>query len=248
MQFEIFEVTKSNDEVVRIYAHEDLFDHFTTFKKHTKFKNKLKSTKTISAIAYYNKSTQKIECNTLKKKYRDKSVTIEQLASDYKDKIQDTLDYLQLKKSEGTNKALIETRHTYKSEPKVDQNMEGGIVKSVLNYYLNYFNLQPLKHIAEYSNIDVYALSSRGDLELRIQMTDLSTEERQYFQQNSVMLHAMVLLGCREVIGCNPHLIGTLFETIYYIACEQDNTTVRKLLYRTLLNAEVKTLAMIHPK
>lgn len=59
MQFEIFEVTKSNDEVVRIYGHEDLFVNFTTFKKYTKFKNKLKSTKTISAIAYYNKSTQK---------------------------------------------------------------------------------------------------------------------------------------------------------------------------------------------
>lgn len=97
MQFEIFKVTKSNDEVVRIYGHEDLFVNFTTFKKYTKFKNKLKSTKTISAIAYYNKSTQKIECNTLKKKYKAKSVTIEQLAEDYKDKIQDTLDYLQLK-------------------------------------------------------------------------------------------------------------------------------------------------------
>lgn len=32
MQFEIFEVTKSNDEVVRIYGHEDLFVNFTTFK------------------------------------------------------------------------------------------------------------------------------------------------------------------------------------------------------------------------
>lgn len=248
MQFEIFEVTKSNDEVVRIYGHEDLFANFTTFKKYTKFKNKLKSTKTISAIVYYNKTTQKIECNTLKKKYKAKSVTIEQLAEDYKDKIQDTVDYLQLKKSEGTYKALIDTKHTYKSEPKVDQNTEGGIIKSVLNYYLNYFNLNPLTHIAEYSNIDIYAFSTRGDLELRIQMTNLIPEERQYFQQNSVMLHAMILLGCREVIGCNAHLIGTLFETIYYIACEQDNTPVRKLLYETLINADVKTLSMIHPK
>ena len=79
-------------------------------------------------------------------------------------------------------------------------------------------------------------------------MTNLIPEERQYFQQNSVMLHAMILLGCREVIGCNAHLIGTLFETIYYIACEQDNAPVRKLLYETLINADVKTLSMIHPK
>lgn len=205
MQFEIFEVIKSNDEIMRIYGHEDLFANFTTFKKCTKFKNKLKSTKTITTIAYYNKSTQKIECNTLKKKYKAKSVPIEQLAEDYKDKIQDTLDYLQLKKAEGTCKALIDTKYTYRSEPKVDQNAEGGIVKSVLNYYLSYFDLRPLTHIAEYSNIDIYALSTRGDLELRIQMTNLTPEERQYFQQNSVMLHAMVLLGCREVIGCNAH-------------------------------------------
>ena len=111
MQFEIFEVTKSNDEVVRIYGHEDLFANFTTFKKYTKFKNKLKSTKTISAIAYYNKTTQKIECNTLKKKYKAKSVTIEQLAEDYKDKIQDTLDYLQLKKI----RRYVQSTYRYKT-------------------------------------------------------------------------------------------------------------------------------------
>lgn len=61
------------------------------------------------------------------------------------------------------------------------------------------------------------------------------------------MLSAMISLGFREVIGCNVHLIGTLFETLYYIACVQGNDEVRQKLYKALTSADIKKLTIINP-
>ena len=73
-----------------------------------------------------------------------------------------------------------------------------------------------------------------------MQLMELPDHEKRDFSQNSTMLNAMISLGFKEVIGCNIHLIDTLFETLYYIACFQGNDEVKRKLYKALTVTDIK--------
>lgn len=290
MEFAVYEVLKGKNQIIRVYGHEEVLKNIKSIKKYSKIKNKLKSTKTIHSIAYYNKKADNFAFNMIKENHRKSNITIDKLKELYIDKINDTIDYLNRKKitledieaktikiktldtnSNNVNGPLLSqtesnslklsntakpifknesltcSKYTYKEDSKPDKNIEGKIIKDCLNYYLDKLNLKYLTKISTYSETDIYYLSTRGDLELSLQLNELPDHEKHYFSKNSSMLNAMISLGFREVIGCNIHLIGRLFETLYYIACVQGNDEVRRKLYKALTTTDIKKLTIINP-
>lgn len=264
MKFEIYEVKKKKGDPVRIYGHPNVFDNIKNIKSYTKPKKALKSAKTLHSIAYFNPKTKTFSMNRLKLKYRKNTVSLEELETAFKSEIQETINYFEkqnIKKepmkvaeniSKYSNTSIIKSKTKYKeSENLTDRQklieLEGKIIKDSLNYYLEKSDLKPLKLINNYNPTTIYAFSTRGDLELSLQLNELPDQEKRYFIQNSVMLNAMIRLGFREVIGCNSHLIGTLFETLYYIACNQENDEVRRKLYKALTEVDIKKLTIINP-
>lgn len=292
MEFAVYEVLKGKNQIIRVYGHEEVLKNIKSIKKHSKLKNKLKSTKTIHSIAYYNKKADNFAFNMIKENHRKSNITLDKLKELYIDKINDTIDHLNrdskkitlqdieaktikiktldtnsnnvngrllsqtdsnsLKLSNTTkpifkNESLTYSKYTYKEDSKMDKNIEGKIIKDCLNYYLDKLNLNSLTKISTYSETDIYYLSTRGDREIDMQLMELPDHEKHYFSKNSSMLNAMISLGFREVIGCNVHLIGTLFETLYYIACIQGNDEVRRKLYRALTATDIKKLTITNP-
>lgn len=264
MKFEIYEVKRKKGDNVRVYGHPDVFDKIKSVKSYNKPKKALKSAKTLHSIAYFNPKNSTFLINPLKKDYRKSTISLEKLEEAHKDKIQSTINYFEKQNikeqplkieqitSKYTNKSIVQSKTTYKeSETLTDRQklieLEGKIIKESINYYLEKLDLKPLKLINNYNSTTVYAFSTRGDLELSLQLNELPDIEKRYFIQNSVMLNTMIRLGFREIIGCNTHLIGTLFETIYYIACVQENDEVKRKLYKALTGIDIKKLTISNP-
>lgn len=59
------------------------------------------------------------------------------------------------------------------------------------------------------------------------------------------MRDAMITLGFREVIGVNIHLIGSLFEALYYIACVQGNSDISNRIFKALTRTD-EPIKLIH--
>ena len=132
-----------------------------------------------------------------------------------------------------------------KENEKKGSDKEGNILKRVLNYYLYELGLTPLKEIENYTPEQVFYLSTKGDFEIGLQLKKLSPIEASYFEQNQVMRDAMITLGFREVIGVNIHLIGSLFEALYYIACVQGNNDISNRIFKALTRTD-ESMKLIH--
>ena len=132
-----------------------------------------------------------------------------------------------------------------KDTEKKGSDKEGNILKRVLNYYLYELGLTPLKEIENYTPEQVFYLSTKGDFEIGLQLKKLSPIEASYFEQNQVMRDAMITLGFREVIGCNIHLVGSLFEALYYIACIQGNCDISNRIFKALTRTD-EPMKLIH--
>ena len=102
-----------------------------------------------------------------------------------------------------------------------------------------------MKEIENYTPEQVFYLSTKGDFEIGLQLKKLSSIEASYFEQNQVMRDAMITLGFREVIGVNIHLIGSLFEALYYIACVQGNRDISNRIFRALTRTD-EPMKLIH--
>ena len=266
MKFEIYEVKKKKGEPFRVYGHPNVFDKIKNIISYTKSKKSLKSAKTLHSIAYFNTKNKTFSINPLKKQYRKSTVSLKELENAFKSEIQATINYFEktkikeepikiedvVKINNYSNTSITQSKTIYKegeclSDKQKLIEIEGKVISDSLNYYLKELELTPLKYIKNYSLQTIYSFSTRGDLELSLQLNELPDHEKHYFSKNSSMLNAMISLGFREVIGCNIHLIGTLFETLYYIACIQDNDEVRRKLYKALTSADIKKLTIINP-
>ena len=94
MEFTVYEVLKGKNQIIRVYSHEEVLKNIKSIKKYSKLKNKLKSTKTIHSIAYYNKKADNFAFNMIKENHRKRNITLDKLKELYIDKINDTIDYL----------------------------------------------------------------------------------------------------------------------------------------------------------
>ena len=220
-----------------------------------KIKDKYKKTNiTLSNFEEINKDKITSSLDYLNQKEKKKKVQLPDL-----DKVQNNLDYteelLDFQKELINNEvisgnpynyqALMGLKNPAKENEKKGSDKEGNILKRVLNYYLYELGLTPLKEIENYTPEQVFYLSTKGDFEIDLQLKKLSPIEASYFEQNQVMRDAMITLGFREVIGCNIHLVGSLFEALYYIACIQGNCDIYNRIFKALTRTD-EPMKLIH--
>lgn len=220
-----------------------------------KIKDKYKKTNiTLSNFEEINKDKITSSLDYLNQKEKKKKVQLPDL-----DKVQNNLDFteelLDFQKELINNEvisgnpfnyqALMGLKNPAKENEKKGSDKEGNILKRVLNYYLYELGLTPLKEIENYTPEQVFYLSTKGDFEIGLQLKKLSPIEASYFEQNQVMRDAMITLGFREVIGCNIHLVGSLFEALYYIACIQGNCDISNRIFKALTRTD-EPMKLIH--
>lgn len=202
-----------------------------------------------------NQSISSIErMNNILNKDKKKKVQLPKL-----DKVQNNLDYTEelldfqkalisndvISSNPYSNQKIIELQDPSKENANISPDKEAPILKSVLNYYLYELGLKPLKEIQEYTAEQVFYFSTKGDFEIDLQLRKLPSIERWYFEQNKAMRDAMITLGFREVIGCNIHLVGSLFEALYYIACIQGNCDISNRIFKALTRTD-EPMKLIH--
>lgn len=220
-----------------------------------KIKDKYKKTNiTLSNFEEINKEKITSTLDYLNQKEKKKKVQLPDL-----DKVQNNLDYTEelldfqkelinnevISRNPYNYQALMGLKNPAKETEKKGSDKEGNILKRVLNYYLYELGLTPLKEIENYTPEQVFYLSTKGDFEIGLQLKKLSPIEASYFEQNQVMRDAMITLGFREVIGVNIHLIGSLFEALYYIACVQGNTDISNRIFKALTRTD-EPIKLIH--
>lgn len=220
-----------------------------------KIKDKYKKTNiTLSNFEEINKDKITSSLDYLNQKEKKKKVQLPDL-----DKVQNNLDYTEelldfqkelinnevISRNPYNYQALMGLKNPAKENEKKGSDKEGNILKRVLNYYLYELGLTPLKEIENYTPEQVFYLSTKGDFEIGLQLKKLSPIEASYFEQNQVMRDAMITLGFREVIGCNIHLIGSLFEALYYIACIQGNSDISNRIFKALTRTD-EPMKLIH--
>lgn len=220
-----------------------------------KIKDKYRKTNiTLSNFEEINKDKITSSLDYLNQKEKKKKVQLPEL-----DKVQNNLDYTEelldfqkelinnevISRNPYNYQALMGLKNPAKDTEKKGSDKEGNILKRVLNYYLYELGLTPLKEIENYTPEQVFYLSTKGDFEIGLQLKKLSSIEASYFEQNQVMRDAMITLGFREVIGVNIHLIGSLFEALYYIACVQGNRDISNRIFRALTRTD-EPMKLIH--
>lgn len=220
-----------------------------------KIKDKYRKTNiTLSNFEEINKDKITSSLDYLNQKEKKKKVQLPDL-----DKVQNNLDYTEelldfqkelinnevISRNPYNYQALMGLKNPAKDTEKKGSDKEGNILKRVLNYYLYELGLTPLKEIENYTPEQVFYLSTKGDFEIGLQLKKLSPIEASYFEQNQVMRDAMITLGFREVIGCNIHLVGSLFEALYYIACVQGNTDISNRIFKALTRTD-EPIKLIH--
>ena len=220
-----------------------------------KIKDKYKKTNiTLSNFEEINKDKITSTLDYLNQKEKKKKVQLPDL-----DKVQNNLDYTEelldfqkelinnevISRNPYNYQALMGLKNPAKETEKKGSDKEGNILKRVLNYYLYELGLTPLKEIENYTPEQVFYLSTKGDFEIGLQLKKLSPIESSYFEQNQVMRDAMITLGFREVIGVNIHLIGSLFEALYYIACIQGNSDISNRIFKALTRTD-EPMKLIH--
>ena len=220
-----------------------------------KIKDKYKKTNiTLSNFEEINKDKITSSLDYLNQKEKKKKVQLPDL-----DKVQNNLDYTEelldfqkelinnevISRNPYNYQALMGLKNPAKDTEKKGSDKEGNILKRVLNYYLYELGLTPLKEIENYTPEQVFYLSTKGDFEIGLQLKKLSPIEASYFEQNQVMRDAMITLGFREVIGCNIHLVGSLFEALYYIACIQGNCDISNRIFKALTRTD-EPMKLIH--
>ena len=220
-----------------------------------KIKDKYKKTNiTLSNFEEINKDKITSSLDYLNQKEKKKKVQLPKL-----DKVQNNLDYTEelldfqkelinnevISRNPYNYQALMGLKNPAKDTEKKGSDKEGNILKRVLNYYLYELGLTPLKEIENYTPEQVFYLSTKGDFEIGLQLKKLSPIEASYFEQNQVMRDAMITLGFREVIGCNIHLVGSLFEALYYIACIQGNCNISNRIFKALTRTD-EPMKLIH--
>ena len=220
-----------------------------------KIKDKYRKTNiTLSNFEEINKDKITSSLDYLNQKEKKKKVQLPEL-----DKVQNNLDYTEelldfqkelinnevISRNPYNYQALMGLKNPAKDTEKKGSDKEGNILKRVLNYYLYELGLTPLKEIENYTPEQVFYLSTKGDFEIGLQLKKLSPIEASYFEQNQVMRDAMITLGFREVIGCNIHLVGSLFEALYYIACVQGNTDISNRIFKALTRTD-EPIKLIH--
>lgn len=220
-----------------------------------KIKDKYRKTNiTLSNFEEINKDKITSSLDYLNQKEKKKKVQLPEL-----DKVQNNLDYTEelldfqkelinnevISRNPYNYQALMGLKNPAKDTEKKGSDKEGNILKRVLNYYLYELGLTPLKEIENYTPEQVFYLSTKGDFEIGLQLKKLLPIEASYFEQNQVMRDAMITLGFREVIGVNIHLIGSLFEALYYIACIQGNRDISNRIFRALTRTD-EPMKLIH--
>ena len=220
-----------------------------------KIKDKYRKTNiTLSNFEEINKDKITSSLDYLNQKEKKKKVQLPEL-----DEVQNNLDYTEelldfqkelinnevISRNPYNYQALMGLKNPAKETEKKGSDKEGNILKRVLNYYLYELGLTPLKEIENYTPEQVFYLSTKGDFEIGLQLKKLSPIEASYFEQNQVMRDAMITLGFREVIGCNIHLIGSLFEALYYIACVQGNCDISNRIFKALTRID-EPMKLIH--
>lgn len=220
-----------------------------------KIKDKYRKTNiTLSNFEEINKDKITSSLDYLNQKEKKKKVQLPEL-----DKVQNNLDYTEelldfqkelinnevISRNPYNYQALMGLKNPAKDTEKKGSDKEGNILKRVLNYYLYELGLTPLKEIENYTPEQVFYLSTKGDFEIGLQLKKLSPIEASYFEQNQVMRDAMITLGFREVIGVNIHLIGSLFEALYYIACVQGNSDISNRIFNALTRTD-EPMKLIH--
>ena len=220
-----------------------------------KIKDKYRKTNiTLSNFEEINKDKITSSLDYLNQKEKKKKVQLPKL-----DKVQNNLDYTEelldfqkelinnevISRNPYNYQALMGLKNPAKENEKKGSDKEGNILKRVLNYYLYELGLTPLKEIENYTPEQVFYLSTKGDFEIGLQLKKLSPIEASYFEQNQVMRDAMITLGFREVIGCNIHLVGSLFEALYYIACIQGNCDISNRIFKALTRTD-EPMKLIH--
>lgn len=220
-----------------------------------KIKEKYRRTNiTLSTFEEINKDKITSTLDYINKKQKKKKVQLPDL-----NKVQNNLDYTEelldfqkelisnevISSNPYSNQKIIELQDPSKENANISPDKEAPILKSVLNYYLYELGLKPLKEIQDYTAEQVFYFSTKGDFEIDLQLRKLPAIERWYFEQNKAMRDAMITLGFREVIGCNIHLIGSLFEALYYIACIQGNCDISNRIFKALTRTD-ETIKLIH--
>ena len=220
-----------------------------------KIKDKYKKTNiTLANFEEINKDKITSTLNYINKKQKKKKVQLPKL-----DKVQNNLDYTEelldfqkalisndvISSNPYSNQKIIELQDPSKENANISPDKEAPILKSVLNYYLYELGLKPLKEIQDYTAEQVFYFSTKGDFEIDLQLRKLPAIERWYFEQNKAMRDAMITLGFREVIGVNIHLIGSLFEALYYIACVQGNNDISNRIFKALTRTD-EPIKLIH--
>ena len=220
-----------------------------------KIKDKYKKTNiTLSNFEEINKDKITSSLDYLNQKEKKKKVQLPKL-----DKVQNNLDYTEelldfqkelinnevISSNPYSNQKIIELQDPSKENANISPDKEAPILKSVLNYYLYELGLKPLKEIQDYTAEQVFYFSTKGDFEIDLQLRKLPAIERWYFEQNKAMRDAMITLGFREVIGVNIHLIGSLFEALYYIACVQGNSDISNRIFKALTRTD-EPIKLIH--
>ena len=220
-----------------------------------KIKDKYRKTNiTLSNFEEINKDKITSSLDYLNQKEKKKKVQLPEL-----DKVQNNLDYTEelldfqkelinnevISRNPYNYQALMGLKNPAKDTEKKGSDKEGNILKRVLNYYLYELGLTPLKEIENYTPEQVFYLSTKGYFEIGLQLKKLSPIEASYFEQNQVMRDAMITLGFREVIGCNIHLVGSLFEALYYIACIQGNCDISNRIFKALTRTD-EPMKLIH--
>lgn len=220
-----------------------------------KIKEKYRRTNiTLSTFEEINKDKITSTLDYINKKQKKKKVQLPKL-----DKVQNNLDYTEelldfqkelisnevISSNPYSNQKIIELQDPSKENANISPDKEAPILKSVLNYYLYELGLKPLKEIQDYTAEQVFYFSTKGDFEIDLQLRKLPAIERWYFEQNKAMRDAMITLGFREVIGVNIHLIGSLFEALYYIACVQGNRDISNRIFKALTRTD-EPMKLIH--
>ena len=220
-----------------------------------KIKEKYRRTNiTLSTFEEINKDKITSTLDYINKKQKKKKVQLPDL-----NKVQNNLDYTEelldfqkelisnevISSNPYSNQKIIELQDPSKENANISPDKEAPILKSVLNYYLYELGLKPLKEIQDYTAEQVFYFSTKGDFEIDLQLRKLPAIERWYFEQNKAMRDAMITLGFREVIGCNIHLIGSLFEALYYIACIQGNCDISNRIFKALTRTD-EPMKLIH--
>lgn len=117
---------------------------------------------------------------------------------------------------------------------------EALVLADSINYYLEKLELDLISNETKMKKEEFFRLSSLGDalVSFDVKQKLFYSEDCRFVTSNYNMKHALIKIGFNELVNSGEHLVGSLYEMLYYISYIQNNYQVKNLLLETLIKGK----------